>query len=175
VYPVTYVDASANCSVEACTGSATNPLDNLTAGIERGPAQYGGQIYVKPGVYKGPANREISVTTKRLFISQWPSTVGSVVVDCEKQSSGFMFFDGEYALSDLVIQNCTTSSPTGGAVIYSYSSRLALNNVTLLANSTTGQGGGMTVELGLAFVYGGAFVGNSASGGGGGVLVNTSH
>ena len=170
--PLVYVDGSVDCGVVVCDGSSANPYNQLQSALDE-TLHFGGQIYVKPGIYSGNGNVNLTVNNHEVvLVSPWPSTVGSVVFDCMNLHYGFIVTNSYLNFADVTIQNCTTTSMEGGGAIYSNNSDLVLTNVNFNSNSAPrGSGGAIYLYNSAVEILAGSFTDNTNGFGGGAVNV----
>ena len=162
VFPITYVDVAATCGV-SCTGQMSAPYTSLGDALYEGYSKNGGYVYVMPGIYTGPNNTNLYLD-EQITISRWPGTNGEIVLDCQGSGYGFSLYNNEFFISDLTIRNCVTTVAGGGGAIVMDQEILELNNVALVSNSATFNGGAMVVTLGsFVNMRGGQIVNNSVS------------
>ncbi|MHC4155439.1 MAG: outer membrane protein assembly factor BamB family protein, partial [Planctomycetota bacterium] len=150
-------------------------FDNIQAAIDY---SYDGDIiYVLPGTYTGPGNRDIDFGGRAITVTgvdpQDPYIVAATIVDCNGAGRGFSFY-GEGPNSVLAGLTITNGYATLGGGIYCDGSPKIIECV--ISNSTaTVRGGGMHCEgIPLAegewpspIVMNCRFINNSAERGGG--------
>jgi parallel beta-helix repeat protein len=169
-------------------------FNNIQAAIEY--SSNGDFIFVFPGTYKGPGNRDISFLGKAITVRSIDPTdpyfVAQTTIDCNHLGQGFNFTSGEDAnsiLSGFTITNasnairCSGSSPTitnciitknaspvNGAIYCSGNGSPIITNCTITSNT----GSGIHCEYGTPIVADCIISGNTGygrSGDGGGISV----
>ncbi|MHC4157102.1 MAG: right-handed parallel beta-helix repeat-containing protein, partial [Planctomycetota bacterium] len=120
-------------------------FDNIQAAIDY---SYDGDIiYVLPGTYTGPGNRDIDYGGRAITVTgvdpQDPYIVAATVIDCNGQGRGFHFHDGEEANSVLAGLTITNGFADYGAGIRSNDSSPTITNCIISNSTATAHGGGM--------------------------------
>ncbi|MHC4154260.1 MAG: outer membrane protein assembly factor BamB family protein [Planctomycetota bacterium] len=174
-------------------------FDNMQAAID--DSNDGDIIYVFPGTYTGPGNRDIDYGGRAITVTgvdpDDPYIVGATVVDCNGAGRGFYFHTGEGAnsvLAGLTIANgyahhgggirSDNSSPriskcmikgsasNRGGGIYCNNSSPTISGCTISNNSSNTDGGGMQCDYSsVPNVSNCTFVENSATYAGGGICL----
>jgi predicted outer membrane repeat protein len=127
-------------------------FDNIQAAID--DSNDGDIIYVFPGTYTGPGNRDIDYGGRAITVTgvepQDPYFVAATIIDCNGSAGenhrGFIFISGEDANSVLAGLTITNGYAIEGGGIYCDSSSPTITNCTLTNNATDeldGYGGGI--------------------------------
>jgi len=172
-FPKFYVDAKANCSQKTCNGSETHPWGNLGNATNH-MLGTGGTIFVMPGIYLGPENRQLYFQDTDATFRKWPLATGEVIIDCQNAGWGLNSSNLELTIYDITFQNCHTTNETGGGAIQATESRLRLIGVKFINNSATTYGGAITLFTSQLNIAGGKFEGNSATLQGGAMMIQSS-
>ena len=130
-------------------------FNNIQAAINY--STNGDFIYVFPGTYTGPGNRNIDFHGKAITVQsiapEFPSIVAATVIDCNGEGRGFYFHNGEDAnsvLSGLTITGgdashdcygCYGGYDEGGGAIYCEISSPTITNCTITGNRARDGGG----------------------------------
>jgi len=171
-FPVTYVDASTNCTaVGGCNGTASRPFNNIFDALDYGYTEFGGQIYLMPGTYTGSGNTNLDLYPGNdYFISAWPGMAGDVVIDCQGNGFAMNTQNGNFVLTNVTIQNCASTYQDGGGAIYANNASMVLTNVNFISNSAN-YGGAMSIIESTVVINGGGFYNNTATSDGGAIDV----
>jgi hypothetical protein len=144
------------CSGSSWAGEITVPDDYPTIQAAIDAATSGDIIWVEPGTYTGPGNRDIRFGTKELHLE---STGGPevTIIDCEgsweEPHRGFLFVGGnqtESVIDGFSVRNGVTTS--GGSGIYIEGASPTIVNCIVESCQTSARGGGVFVGhfVGLA-------------------------
>ena len=134
----------------------------------------GETIFVAPGVYTGPGNRDIDSLGKAITVqSTNPNVVAATIIDCngteEEPHRGFSFRSGEDAnsiLAGFTIINGNGWWMEGGGGIFCYESSPTITNCTITGNSAD-RGGGISCWESNPIITNCKIIGNTALEGGG--------
>ncbi|MHC4337358.1 MAG: right-handed parallel beta-helix repeat-containing protein, partial [Planctomycetota bacterium] len=107
-------------------------------------------IYVLPGIYTGPGNRDIDFLGKAItvqsVIPEDPYIVAATIIDCDANASdthrGFLFLNAEDANSVLNGLTITNGYASKGGGIYCYLSSPTITNCVIKDNAADGGDGG---------------------------------
>jgi hypothetical protein len=117
-------------------------FDNVQAAID--DSNDGDIIYVLPGTYTGPGNRDIDYGGRAITVTgvdpEDPYIVAATVIDCNSAGRGFYFHSGEEANSVLAGLTITNGYADYGGGIYSESSPTI--TYCIISNSTASSSGG---------------------------------
>ena len=108
----------------------------------------GDVVYVAPGTYTGPGNRNIDFLGKAITVRS-QSGPDNCIIDCRQQGRGFCFHNAEDANSILDGFTITNGYAEyhGGGICCEYGSNPAIINCTITGNSTWGYGGGISCDV----------------------------
>jgi len=106
-------------------------------------AQNGDVVWVHPGTYTGPGNRDITFLGKSITVDG----KGAAIVDCQQQGRGFIFDSGEGLDSILSGLSITNGYSTDGGGIYTSSSP-TIKHCIFTGNTGTNYGGGIKIVNG---------------------------
>jgi parallel beta-helix repeat protein/predicted outer membrane repeat protein len=116
-------------------------FDNIQAAIDY--ASDGDFIFVFPGTYTGPGNRDIDFRDKAITVRSIDPTdpyfVAQTIIDCNDLGHGFYFDSGEEAnsvLAGFTITNGFADTPEG--VITCFNSSPTITNCTISDNNSRG-------------------------------------
>jgi len=140
------------CRAEIIIVDDDGPADfnNIQAAIEY--SSDWDTIYVFPGIYTGPGNRDIDFLGKVITVQSVapddPYIVAETIIDCNASASdkhrGFVFHEGEDGNSVLAGFTIINGYETVGGGIYSNWSSPTITNCVITGN--TGRGGGIACE-----------------------------
>ena len=120
-------------------------FDNIQAAID--DSNDGDIIYVLPGTYTGPGNRDIDFAGRAVTVTgvepQDPYFVAATVIDCEGAGRGFYFHTGEEANSVLAGLTVTNGYGDYGGGIRSDNSSPTIADCIVRDNSALYRGGGI--------------------------------
>jgi predicted outer membrane repeat protein len=107
----------------------------------------GDTVYVFPGTYTGPGNRDIDYGGRAITVQsvapEDPYFVAATVIDCEGLGRGFYFNSGEDANSVLNGLTITNGNADRGGAISSPGARPTIANCMITGNTATFDGGGV--------------------------------
>jgi predicted outer membrane repeat protein len=140
-------------------------LDIASAVATAGP---GDTILLANGVYRGPGNRDVSIT-KNVMLRSASGNPDSCVIDCEHQGRGFLIDSRETSprIDGITVMN--GRADTGGAIYCLNHCAPLISNCVFLENRADGDGGALRcaeITRDVHFVNC-LFTGNSAGESGG--------
>ncbi len=146
-------------------------FNNIQAAIDY--SSNGDFIFVFPGTYTGPGNRDIDflgkAVTVRSIVPTDPYFVAQTIIDCNGLGRGFNFISGEDANSVLAGFTITNGTGRFGGGIYCESSSPMITNCIISGNTTDG-GGGIYCYISSPKIINCTITGNSAEREGGGIF-----
>ncbi|HUW18454.1 MAG TPA: PQQ-binding-like beta-propeller repeat protein [Sedimentisphaerales bacterium] len=157
------------CPAEIIIVNDSGPADfnNIQAAIDN--SNHGDIIYVFPGRYTGPGNRDIDfkgqAITVQSVVPEDPYIVAATIVDCNGAGRGFNFHSGEDASSILDGLTIANGQADYGGGIACYSSP-TITNCAIISNASN-NGGGLYAQGGRPTLANCRFTNNMASRGGG--------
>ncbi|MHC4334276.1 MAG: outer membrane protein assembly factor BamB family protein, partial [Planctomycetota bacterium] len=145
-------------------------FDNIQAAID--DSNDGDIIYILPGTYTGPGNRDIDYGGRAITVTgvepQDPHIVAATVIDCESAGRGFYIHsgeDGNSVVAGLTITNGYAGS--GGGMVCYFSSPTITNCIITVNTSYERYGGGIYCAYGSPTIEYCVISENTAPGAGG--------
>jgi len=150
-------------------------FNNIQAAID--DSNDGDIIYVFPGTYTGPANRDIDYGGRAVTVTgvapEDPYIVAATVIDCNGSATenhrGFIFISGEGPNSVLAGLTITNGYSDYGGGIRCDNSSPTITNCIVTENSADYRGGGVYCNSSHPTITGCAISGNSSDTDGGGM------
>ena len=147
IFALAFLLLTIPCSAEIIIVDDDWPYDfnNIQAAIDY--SSDGDFIFVFPGRYTGPGNRDIDFlgksVTVRSIVPTDPYIVAETIIDCNGLGRGFYFHSNEDANSVLAGFTITNGKRSSGGGIYCYNSSPTISNCVITGNAVNSNGGGI--------------------------------